>query len=146
MTLTFDLLTPKSIGHTLDPCRVFVWSFKMIPIKGKQLCNINHFQLSMHCDLDLWPFDPEILGHILYSWGVFVWSFMMVSVKGKQSCARIILPNLTILVINALWPRPLTFSPKKNTRAHPLLIRSMYVKFHDDRCKGKTVMRLNHFT
>ena len=32
----------------------------MIGVKGKQLCNINHFQLSMHCDLDLWPFDPEI--------------------------------------------------------------------------------------
>ena len=32
----------------------------MIGEKGKQLCNIDHFQLLMHCDLDLWPVDPEI--------------------------------------------------------------------------------------
>ena len=42
------------------------------------------------------------------------------------------------MVINALWPWPFTFYPKI-TRAHPWLIRSLYVKFHDDRCKEKAV-------
>ena len=56
--------------------------------KGKQLCNINHFQYSVHCDLGLWSFNPKI--------NIFVWSFMMISVKGKQLCATIILPNLAI--------------------------------------------------
>ena len=38
MTLTFDLLTSKSIGHILDSWGVCVWSFMMIGVKGKQLC------------------------------------------------------------------------------------------------------------
>ena len=32
----------------------------MIVVKGKQLCDINDFQLSMHCDLDLSSFNPKI--------------------------------------------------------------------------------------
>ena len=32
----------------------------MIGVKGKELCDINHFQKSIHCDLDLSSFDPEI--------------------------------------------------------------------------------------
>ena len=60
VTLTFDLLTLTPIGHTLHSSGVFVWSFMMIGVKGKQLCAINHFQKSMNCDLDLWPFDPEV--------------------------------------------------------------------------------------
>ena len=38
MTLTFDLLTSKSIGHILDSWGVSMWSFMMIGVKGKQLC------------------------------------------------------------------------------------------------------------
>ena len=38
MTLTFDLLTSKSIGHILASWGVCMWSFMMIGIKGKQLC------------------------------------------------------------------------------------------------------------
>ena len=32
----------------------------IIGVKVKQLCKINHFQESMHCDLDLGTFDPAI--------------------------------------------------------------------------------------
>ena len=46
-----------------------------------------HYQESMHCDLDLWYFDPQI------------------------------------------------------NRAHRQLIGSLYVKFIDDRCKGKAIMQ-----
>ena len=87
MTLTFDLLTSKSIGQILDSWGVCMWSFMMIGVKGKQLCTWNHFQSFMHCDLDLWPFDLKIY------------------------------------------------------RAHPWLMGSLHVKCHDDRCKGKAVMR-----
>ena len=44
VTLTFDLLTSKSIGHILDSWGVCMWSFMMIGVKGKQLCAGNHFQ------------------------------------------------------------------------------------------------------
>ena len=34
VTLTFDLLTPKSIGHILDSLGVCVWSFIIIGVRG----------------------------------------------------------------------------------------------------------------
>ena len=40
-----------------------------------------------------------------------------------------------------LWPFDL-----KIYRAHPWLIKSLHVKFHDDRCKGKAVMRRKPFS
>ena len=94
VTLTFDLLTSKSIGHILASWEVCMWSFMIIGVKGKQLCAGNHFQefTGMHCDLDLWPFDLKIY------------------------------------------------------RAHPWLIGSLHVKFNDDRCKGKAVMRRKPFS
>ena len=39
-------------------------------VKGKQLCSINHFQLSMHCNFVL--LTPKC--------------FMMIVVKGEQLC------------------------------------------------------------
>ena len=44
VTLTFDLLTSKSIGHILASWGVCMLSFMMIGVKGKQLCAGNHFQ------------------------------------------------------------------------------------------------------
>ena len=66
-----------------------------IDVKGKQLhvYNINHFQYSIHCDPDLYPFDPKI------------------------------------------------------NRAHSShLIRSLCMKFDDDRCKGKAIMQHKPFS
>ena len=60
MTLTFDLLTPKSIGHILDSWWVSVWSFMIIGGLQSQLSSGNRFQITMRHDLDLWPFDPKI--------------------------------------------------------------------------------------
>ena len=60
MTLTFDLLTSKSIGHILDSWWVSVWSFMIIGWLQSQLSSGNHFQITMRHDLDLWPFDPKI--------------------------------------------------------------------------------------
>ena len=60
MTLTFDLLTSKSIGRILDSWWVSVWSFMIIGWLQSQLSSGNHFQITMRHDLDLWPFDPKI--------------------------------------------------------------------------------------
>ena len=60
MTLTFDLLTSKSIGRILDSWWVSVWSFMIIGWLQSQLSSGNHFQTTMRHDLDLWPFDPKI--------------------------------------------------------------------------------------
>ena len=60
MTLTFDLLTSKSIGRIPDSWWVSVWSFMIIGWLQSQLSSGNHFQITMRHDLDLWPFDPKI--------------------------------------------------------------------------------------
>ena len=60
MTLTFDLLTSKSIGRILDSWWVSVWSFMIIGWLQSQLSSGNHFQITMRHDLDLWPFDLKI--------------------------------------------------------------------------------------
>ena len=60
MTLTFDLLTSKSIGRILDSWWVSVWSFMIIGWLQSQLSSGNHFQITMRHDLDLSPFDPKI--------------------------------------------------------------------------------------
>ena len=62
VTLTFDLLTPKSIGVIHDTCRICVLVFMKIGVTGKRLLSGNQFQFSMSCDLDLWPFDPKSIG------------------------------------------------------------------------------------
>ena len=93
--LTFELwpwpLTPKSTGPILDSWGMCLWSFMRMGVKGKQLCTWNNFTLPMHCDLDLWPFDPKV------------------------------------------------------DRAHPLLMGSVPVKFHEDGCKGEAVMPMKPF-
>ena len=38
-----DLLTPNPIRYILDSWGVFVWSLMTIGVKGKKLCDINHF-------------------------------------------------------------------------------------------------------
>ena len=133
MTLTFDLLTPTPIGHTLHSSGVFVWSFMMIGVKGKQLCDINNFQKSMNCDLDLWPFDLKIYRAHPCLMGSLHVKFHDDRCKGKAVMRR-----KPFSVIYALWPWPLDL---KIYRAHPWLMGRLHVKFHDDRCKGKAVMR-----
>ena len=53
LILTFNLLTPKSIGHMCNSREVFLLSIMMLAVMGKQLWDINHFQESMYCELKL---------------------------------------------------------------------------------------------
>ena len=68
----------KSRGHILGSWWVFVWSFPLIGAKGTQLCDINHFQLSKHSDLDLWT--QKSIG--LDSWTLSLYEIRCS--KGKQ--------------------------------------------------------------
>ena len=151
MTLTFDLLTSKSIGRILDSWWVSVWSFMIIGWLQSQLSSGNHFQITMRHDLDLWT--PKSIGHILDSWGASVWSFMIIgglqsqlssgnhfqtSVMDRQTDWRTDrVQTYSPLRFHrwgtnnhAPWPWPL--DPKIN-RAHPWLMGSKCMKFHDHR-------------
>ena len=90
-----------------------------------------HFQKSMHCDLDLWTENQQGTS----------------STHGESVCedswlnwrckVKVIMRQKPFSVTSALWPWP--FDPKIK-RAHPQLKGSLYVKFHSDGCKGKTIM------
>ena len=127
---------PKSRRHILNSLGVFVWSF--IGVKRKQFCDINNFQLSMHCYLDLWI--PKSIEHILDSWRVFVWRFMMIGVKGKQLCNR----NHFQLAMHC--DLNLQTQNKYDTFSTQGRGGGLCVKFHDVTCKGKAIMRRNHLT
>ena len=49
--------------------------FMMIGVKGKQLCDKNYFQLSMHCDFDL--LTPKSMEHIVDPWRGFIMKILM---------------------------------------------------------------------
>ena len=145
MTLTFDLLTSKSIGHILDSWWVSVWSFMIIGWLQSQLSSGNHFQITMRHDLDLWPFDLKI--NRAHPW-------LMVS-KCMKFHPWLMVSKCMIMIIGwlqsqlssgnhfqitmrhdlDLWP----FDPKIN-RAHPWLMGSKCMKFHDHRWITESVI------
>ena len=65
---------------------------------------------------------------------------MIADVKGKQLCAKTIFSNYCIVTLTFDLLTP------DIHKAHPRLMASLHVKFHDDRCKGKAVMRQKPFT
>ena len=105
MTLTFDLLTSKSIGRILDSWWVSVWSFMIIGWLQSQLSSGNHFQITMHHDL--WPFDLKI--NRAHPW-------LMVSKCMKFHDHRLITESVIVRKPfsnnHAPWPWPLTFGPQ----------------------------------
>jgi hypothetical protein len=65
MTLTFDLVTPKSIG-VLYPIWTFIlWSLNIVGQLELKLCSGNCFRYQGNSDLDLWPCDPKIINGLL---------------------------------------------------------------------------------
>ena len=121
-----------------------MWSFINIHVgvKGKQLCARNHFQYSLHCDLDRWPFDPKV--HRVHIWlmGRLHVKFHEDRCKG-EAVMRLKPFYLTAQSLHCdldLWP----FDPKVH-RAHTWLMGRLHVKFHEDRCKGEAFMRLKPF-
>ena len=154
MTLTFDLLTSKSIGRILDSWWVSVWSFMIIGWLQSQLSSGNHFQITMRHDLDLWPFDPKInrahpwlMGSKCMKFHDHRWITESVIVRklvwrtdrltdrltDRQTECKPIVPSgftcgglITMRHDLDLWPFDL-----KINRAHPWLMVSKCMKFHD---------------
>jgi len=66
VTLTFDLLTLKSIGVFYSKRAITLWCLKALGQRVLELLSGNGFHSSGHCDLDLWPTDPKInRGHLI---------------------------------------------------------------------------------
>ena len=129
----------------LDSWGDCMWSFMRIGEKGEAVMRFKPFYLtaqSLHCDLDLWPFDPKF--HRAHTWlmrRLYV-KFHEDRCKG-EAVMRFKPFYLTAQSLHCdldLWP----FDPKFH-RAHTWLMRRLYVKFHEDRCKGEAVMRFKPF-
>ena len=83
--------------------------------------------------------------------GIMIWSFRFANhcefclFKTRSgSVLKGLIPRRdNFSVIYALWPWPFDL---KIYRAHPCLMGSLNVKFHDDRCKGKAVMHRKPFS
>ena len=105
-----------------------------------QIWSRNRFQSPMSPDLDLWAFDPKSIGHILDSWGTSVWSLMIISRLQGQLLSRNHFQSSMPHDLD-LWP----FYPKIN-RAHPWLMGSKCMKFHDHRLITELVMVRKPFT
>ena len=113
--------------------------------KGEAVMRLKPFYLtaqSLHCDLDLWPFDPKFHRAHTRLMGRLHVKFHEDRCKG-EAVMRLKPFYLTAQSLYGdldLWP----FDPKFH-RAHTRLMGRLHVKFHEDRCKGEAVMRLKPF-
>jgi len=65
VTLTFDLVTWELIGVTCQSWSMYLWSLMILGVSFLELSSGNHFTVSSHRDLDLWPTDLKInRGHL----------------------------------------------------------------------------------
>jgi len=85
VSLTFDLLTPKSIGVFNSIRAITLWSLKAWAQRVLQLLSGNGFHSSGHCDLDLWHTDPKVKRGILLNKGLSPYEVWRLWVKGYLS-------------------------------------------------------------
>ena len=60
MTLTFDLLTPKSKQHICEPTYNCHQNWVKFPSLVFEIWCSQYFRVIAYCDLDLWPFEPKM--------------------------------------------------------------------------------------
>jgi len=82
VTLTFDLLTPISIGVFYSKRATTLWSLKALAQRVLKLLSGNGFHSSSHCDLDLRPTDPKIERGLLLNKGYHPMKFEGSGTKG----------------------------------------------------------------
>jgi len=88
VTLTFDLLTPKSKGVFYLIRAITVWSLKVLDQRVLELLSGNGFHSSGRCDLYLWSTDPKISRVILLNKGYHPMKFEGSGLKGTQVIER----------------------------------------------------------
>ena len=108
MTLTFDLLTQKSIGHVYSIIPNRWWILMMLGLMDLKLLSRNNFQRSGRCDLDLWPTDlKNNRAYLLNNTKLLMksddsWSYGSQVIERKQFSK-----------VGSLWPWPLTYLSQK---------------------------------
>ena len=98
----------------------------------------------------IWP-DPNSNSTCVFLWQTYVLNFnwkspCMTEITRSGLSERDKYPpqgQFFKISKSPLWPWPFDL---KIYRAHPGLMGSLHVKFHDERCKGKAVMRRKPFS
>jgi len=107
VTLTFDLLTPKSIGIFYSIRATTPWSLKARAQRVLKLLSENGFHSSGHCDLDLWHTDQKINRGILLNKG-----YHPMKIEGSGSKGTWVIERERFSLFGSLWPWPLTYWPQ----------------------------------
>jgi len=107
VTLTFDLLTPKSIGVFYSIRATTPWSLKARAQRVLKLLSKNGFYFLGHCDLDLWHTDPKINRGILLNKDYHPMKF-----EGSGSKGTWVIERKRFSLFGSLWPWPLTYWPQ----------------------------------
>jgi len=101
--LTFDLVTWELIGVTCQSWSMYLWSLMILGVSFLELSSGNHFTVSSHRDLDLWPSDLNInRGHLPVMINV---PMKFHDPRRKRSWVIIRKP---FYCFESLWPWPLT--------------------------------------
>jgi len=106
VTLTFDVLTPKSIGVFYLFRAITLWSLKALAQRVLKLLGGNGFHSLGHCDLDLWPTDPKIDRVYLCNKG-----YQPMKFEGSGSKGTRVIERKRFSLFKSLWPWPLTYWP-----------------------------------
>jgi len=140
VTLTFDLLTPKSIGVFYSIRAITLWNLKALGQRVLELLSWNGFHSSGHCDLDLWPTDLKINRGLLLNKGYHPMKFECSGSKGTW-----VIERKRISLFRSLWPWPLTYwlqinrGLQLNKSYHPM-------KFEGLSSKGTRVIERKRFS
>jgi len=125
VTLTFDLVTWKSIGVICESRSMYLWSVMILGKSVLELSSENHFTISGHRDLDL--VTSKSIRVICESWSIYLWSFMILGICVLELSSE---NHFTISGHRDLdlWPSDL-----KINRGHLQVMINLAMKFHDPR-------------
>jgi len=102
--LTFNLLTPKSLGFFNSIRATTLWSLKALGQRVLELLSGNVFHSSGHCDLYLWPTDPKISRGLLRNQG-----YHPMKIEGLSSKDTRVIERKRFSLFGSVWPWPLTY-------------------------------------
>jgi len=123
VTLTFDLVTWKSIGVICESWSMYLWSFMILGITILELSSWNHFTISVHRDLDLWHSDLKLnRDHLRVMINVFM---KFHDPRHKRSWVIIRKP------FNYFGHHDHDFWPSDLKRGHMRVMINVPMKFHD---------------
>ena len=140
MTLTFDLLTPKSIGVFNSISAITLRSLKALAQRVLELLSGNGFHSLGHCDHGLWPTDLKINRGLLLNKGYHLWSLKALAQRVLKLLSGNGFHSLGHCDVD-LWPT----DPKIN---RGLLLNKGYhpLKFEGSGSKGTQVIEQKRFS